>query len=104
MVVTYSTFIERRRSTRLDASNKSEFNEGVQGVIDGLTRDCADITLCDFYDFFGSRMWSFGNRAQYRQALSGDVHSAIFEQVLVNHCGADYDQICTESKLWAKSP
>lgn len=85
MVVTDTILVERRGTDRLDAANETLLDERVQGVVDGLPRDCADLLLGPFHDVFGRGVWGASNCAHHGQALSGDVHAEIFEDVMRGH-------------------
>ena len=92
MIVTDAVFVEGWRSDWLDPSHEPEFDERVQGVVDGLARDCTDFALGLFHDVFGGGVRRTSDCTHHREALCGDMYATFFEDVVRGH-GVRLDQV-----------
>ncbi len=88
MVVTRAGFVTRRGTRRLDAAQQAEVTDRVQGVVDGLARDRADLVAHRVYHLVSGDVWPRANDPQNGEALRRDVDALLAESLRSVHVHA----------------
>ena len=81
VVVTDTIFEPGRGTCGLDAPQQTLVDEGAERVVHGLAGNRADVGTHDVGKRVGGRVRMPGDRAQDREALSGDLQAVLAEQL-----------------------
>jgi len=94
VVVPDTCLVASRRPGRLDAPDETLLAEQVEGVVDGLTRDGAQLCVHDAGDVVGAAVGPLGDGPQHGDALGGDLDATGSQQLsrfgrdVVFHCAS----------------
>lgn len=83
MVVADSIFVPSNRPRGLDATDQALLDEDIEGVIDRLPRDRADLGAHGFGNVFGRGVRMCGNGLSDCKPLRGDMYAVITQQLFV---------------------
>jgi len=75
MVVPHPVLEASRRADRLDAPEQACGNQGIQGVVDRLTRDCPDVPSDRLTDLVRGAVRLLGHGTHHRNPLGSHLHA-----------------------------